>query len=58
MKRMKVLRSMDDVPEFENEDQEAEFWATHELGDEIIDQMGPPPDGLLPPPDSHPRPPL
>jgi hypothetical protein len=55
---MVVLRSMDDVPEFENEDQEAEFWATHELSDEIIDQMGPPPDGLLPPSDSHPRPPL
>ncbi len=47
---MKVLESWDDLPEFENEAEEAEFWATHELGQEILDAMGPL-DDILGPPD-------
>jgi hypothetical protein len=45
-----VLHSLDEIPEFATEDEEDEFWATHSLGPELLDQMGPPPPGLLPPP--------
>ena len=42
------VRSWDDVPEFANEAEEAKFWSTHGLGEEILDQMGPL-DDVLPP---------
>ena len=38
---MKVLESLEDLPEFANEAEEAEFWSTHELGEAILDQMRP-----------------
>lgn len=40
----------EDVPEFATEAEEAAFWAEHELGEDILADMGPPPDDLLPPP--------
>lgn len=54
--RMKVLESWDDLPDFENEAEEAEFWATHELGPEILDAMGPLDDILGPPDRTRQRP--
>lgn len=30
-KRMKYLSSIDEIPDFKNEEEEAEFWATHSL---------------------------
>lgn len=50
--RMKMINSWDDVPTFANEEEEAEFWATHDTGNALLDQMQPvPPDGggALPP---------
>ncbi len=42
------VRSWDDVPEFANEAEEAEFWAAHSFGEELLEQMGPL-DDVLPP---------
>ena len=53
---MKVLESWDDLPDFESEAEEAEFWATHELGPQILDAMGPLDDVLGPPDPSRRRP--
>jgi hypothetical protein len=39
-----------DVPRFATEDEEAEYWATHELGGEALAQMGRGPTELLPEP--------
>jgi hypothetical protein len=47
-----ILESLDDLPEFRSEAEEAEFWSTHELGQEILDAMGSL-DDVLPPPDSR-----
>ena len=52
----KVLESLDDLPDFKSEAEEAEFWATHELGSKILDAMGPLDDVLGPPDPSRRRP--
>jgi predicted DNA binding CopG/RHH family protein len=44
-----VIHSWSEVPAFASEAEEAEFWATHALGDELLDQMDETPEGLLPP---------
>jgi hypothetical protein len=33
-----TVHGRDDVPQFANEDEEWEFWRTHELGDDVWDQ--------------------
>lgn len=45
-----VIHSTDEIPEFSIEDEEDAFWATHSLGPELLDRMGPPPEGLPPSP--------
>ncbi|MGI8550331.1 MAG: hypothetical protein ACR2PL_05950 [Dehalococcoidia bacterium] len=35
------------------EDEVDAFWSTHSFGEGLLDQMGPPPEGLLPPPRSE-----
>jgi hypothetical protein len=39
-----------DVPKFANEDEEAEFWATHGLGGAALESLGTFDDDALPPP--------
>ena len=46
--QMQEIHSFDDVPEFTSEDDEAAFWSSHSLGREILDQMGPLSDNLVP----------
>jgi hypothetical protein len=49
---MKTIESWDEVPAFADENEEAEFWATHDLGKRLLDQMQPVPlngGGVLPP---------
>jgi hypothetical protein len=53
---MKVIESLDDLPDFRNEAEEAEFWATHELGGAALEKMGAL-DDVLGPPDSSRVPP-
>jgi CopG antitoxin of type II toxin-antitoxin system len=50
------VESLDDIPDFANEDEEAEFWATHSFGERLLDQMKPIEDGILPPPRPRTRP--
>lgn len=38
LKRMRYLKSLDEIPHFKNEAEEAEFWATHSLAD-LWDQL-------------------
>jgi hypothetical protein len=53
---MITVHSFDEVPQFASETEEAAYWATHELGDEILEAMGPVPDSELPPPRQRTRP--
>lgn len=45
---VKVVRALEDVPAFASEAEEAQFWATHSLGEEVLQQMGPLPESLIP----------
>ena len=47
---LEIVERLEDVPAFAHEDDEARYWATHALGDAILDQMGPVEDGFLPSP--------
>lgn len=53
---MEVVQSLADIPTFASEEEEARYWATHSLGDAILDQMDSLDDGFLPPPRSRSRP--
>jgi hypothetical protein len=53
--RMIIVTSLDDVPDFGSEAEEAEYWDTHELGGEALEKMGPL-DDILGPPDQRPSP--
>ena len=35
------VNSWDEVPAFKNEDEEADFWGTHSLGEPLLEQMRP-----------------
>lgn len=52
----RILRSWKEVPSFASEDEEAEFWAKHALGKELLDSMRPVPKSVLPPPRPRTRP--
>jgi predicted DNA binding CopG/RHH family protein len=47
--KLKEIHSFEEIPKFESEEEEADFWATHSLGDELLEKMGPVPEGVLPP---------
>ena len=49
-KKMKEIESLEEIPSFQSEAEEVEFWATHSLGEKVLDQMEPIPEGELPPP--------
>lgn len=49
-RRMNIVRSRDEIPVFQSEDEEHVFWSTHALSDEVLAQAEPLPEGLLPPP--------
>ena len=46
---MTILRSLDEVPAFATEAEEAVFWATHEFSDELWESLPRVPDEDLPP---------
>ena len=54
--KMAVVRSFADLPPFASEVEEREFWATHEMGDEILASAGPLERGELPLPRARTRP--
>jgi len=47
--RMKEISSLEEIPGFKSEEEEAEFWATHSLGNELLEKMGPVRENVLPP---------
>ncbi len=48
--KLKTIHSWDEVPEFENEREEHEFWGSHSLSGEMLENFRPPAEGELPPP--------
>jgi hypothetical protein len=46
---MKEIQSPEEIPQFANETEEAEFWATHSLGEQFLSKMEPLPEDVLPP---------
>ncbi len=46
---MKTVASVDDIPEFESEREESDFWANHELSEEVWSNAKPLPKSILPP---------
>ncbi len=50
-KEMVEINSRDEIPEFQNEDEEHEFWSTHSFGEKLLDEFEPRSerDGLPPP---------
>jgi CopG antitoxin of type II toxin-antitoxin system len=49
-----TIHSLEDIPSFASEDEEAAFWSTHELSEELLANMGPIDDKVLPPPRTRP----
>ena len=45
---MKEIGSLDEIPAFANEREEAEYWASRGLGEEILERMEPLGDDVLP----------
>ena len=39
--RLKTIRSWDEVPEFQNEHEEHEFWGSHSLSEELLETFEP-----------------
>lgn len=48
--RKQTLHSLEGIPAFGSEAEEAAFWDSHELDDKLLEQFGPVDDGILPPP--------
>jgi hypothetical protein len=47
-----IIESREDIPRFQDEEEEHQFWSTHTLSDELLDEFEPVPaegDGILPP---------
>jgi hypothetical protein len=34
-----IVRSLDEIPSFASEDEEREWWATHQLSEELYEQL-------------------
>jgi hypothetical protein len=47
---LKEINDWNEVRDFASEAEEAEFWSTHCLGDVLLAEMQPLPDGVLPAP--------
>jgi Protein of unknown function (DUF2281) len=52
--KLMEIHQWEEVPDFKSEAEEADFWSTHCLGDELLEQMEPLPEGILPLPRSQP----
>ncbi len=47
--RVEEIGSLDEIPSFQSEREEAEFWSRHGLGEGVLSQMAPIVETLLPP---------
>lgn len=48
--KMMPLNNPSEIPAFQSEQEEAEFWAIHEITEEFIERGGPVPEEEFPPP--------
>jgi hypothetical protein len=39
VKKVSIVRSLDEIPEFSTEDEEREWWAVHDLSEQLYDQL-------------------
>lgn len=39
VKKIKIIHSFDEIPEFSSEDEERDWWATHDLSEQLYDQL-------------------
>ena len=46
---LEEIHSLDEIPEFATEEEEARFWSTHSLGQRLLDSAEPPPPDQMPP---------
>lgn len=53
---MVTIHNVDEIPTFTSEREEADFWSTHELGDEVLSRMDAVADDMLPRPRTRPVP--
>ncbi|MGH2763836.1 MAG: CopG family antitoxin [Thermoleophilaceae bacterium] len=54
--KKRVVERPEDIPAFASEDEEAQFWSEHELGDNMLKDMKPLAEDVLPPPRTPARP--
>ncbi len=47
--QVSIIASLDEIPVFATEQHEAEYWRTHSFSEELLDQMAPVGDDVLPP---------
>lgn len=45
--KLEEINSLEEIPEFESEAEEAEFWSTHSFGEGLLEKMKPIPEGGL-----------
>ncbi len=53
---LEEVNSPEEIPEFRNEKEEAEFWSTHSFGEGLLERMRPIPEGVLPTPRARTKP--
>lgn len=46
--KLEEVNSLEEIPDFESEAEEAEFWSTHSFGDGLLEKMTPIPEGERP----------
>jgi len=39
VKKLTIIHSFDEIPEFSTEDEERDWWATHDLSEQLYDQL-------------------
>jgi hypothetical protein len=39
VKKVSIIHSFDEIPKFSSEDEEREWWATHDLSEQLYDQL-------------------
>ena len=48
-RRITIIHSLDEIPEFASDEEEARFWDTHEMSSALWHSLPPIPDDELPP---------
>lgn len=54
--KLKKVQSVEDIPAFASEEEEARFWSEHGFGKQMLDRMEPIGEDWLPPPRARTRP--